>query len=146
MKQLIQLCLGKAHNKNPLFFKTWSHVFQACLKLARDSLELLIHLPPPPKCWNDRCLSHLDYVVLGMEPRALCVPSRHSISEPHARSRLILSENLTLYTCCNPALGRLSREDLQCEVSQLRSKVRPSLKKKKKKKINPKPPNYFYNF
>lgn len=126
MKQLIQLCLGKAHNKNSLFFKIWSHVFQACLKLARDSLELLIHRGPP-KCWDDRCLSHLDYVVLGMEPRALPVPSRHSISEPHAQSRLILSENLTLYTCCNPALGRLSQEDLQCEVSQLRSKVRPSL-------------------
>lgn len=50
--------------------------------------------------------------------------------EPHAQARLILSENLTLDICCNPALGRLSREDFQCEVSQLRSKVRPSLKNK----------------
>lgn len=48
MKQLIQFCLGKAHNKNSLFFKIWSHVFQACIKLAGDSLELLIHLPHPP--------------------------------------------------------------------------------------------------
>lgn len=46
--------------------------------------------------------------------------------EPHAQARLILSENLTLDIYCNPALGRLSREDFHCEVSQLRSKVRIS--------------------
>lgn len=77
----------------------------------------------------------------------LCVCPADTIAEPHARSRLILSENLTLYTCLNPALGRLSREDPQCEVSQLRSKVRPSLSlKKKKKQKKPKTSQLFLQF
>lgn len=46
--------------------------------VAKDNLELLILLPPPPKGWNtDVQPPLLIYVLLEMEPRALCMLGKH---------------------------------------------------------------------
>lgn len=44
-----------------------------------DALKLIVHLPLPPKCWDYRYeLQHPVYAGLGIEPRVLCVLSKHS--------------------------------------------------------------------
>lgn len=49
--------------------------------VAEKDLELLTLLSPPPKCWNYRFVPpHPVYVVLGPEPRALCVLGKYSTS------------------------------------------------------------------
>lgn len=49
------------------------------LHVAKDDFELLVLLPPPPKCWDGgRAPPHLVYVVRGMEPRALCMSGERS--------------------------------------------------------------------
>lgn len=67
-----------------LFFLFFSHpslpAFEAGLKLSlgKDDTELLIFLYPPPKCWDDSCIPSCQvYVLLGIEPKALCVLQKH---------------------------------------------------------------------
>lgn len=61
--------------------------------VVQDDLELLIPLPPHPKCWDDRHVSpHLVYRVLGIEPTALCTPGRHSRLS-HSPDTVLLKNN-----------------------------------------------------
>lgn len=47
---------------------------------AKDDVELTLNLPPP-ECWDYWHLSpHPVYGMLGIEPKALYMPGRHSIS------------------------------------------------------------------
>lgn len=47
--------------------------------VAKDNLELLILLPPPPRGWNTNVQPPLlIYVLLEMEPGALCMLGKHS--------------------------------------------------------------------
>lgn len=46
--------------------------------IAEDGLELLILLPPTPKCWDSKCSSSCSvYAVLGIEP--MTVHSRQGL-------------------------------------------------------------------
>lgn len=48
--------------------------------IAKDNLELLIFVLLPPEGWDYRCvLQCLLYVVLGIEPRTLCMMIKHSV-------------------------------------------------------------------
>lgn len=36
--------------------------------MAKDALVLLVVLPLPPQCWDDRCVPQQANVVLGTKP------------------------------------------------------------------------------
>lgn len=52
------MSLSLASTELSLLFETGSHVAQAGLKfwVAKDNPEFLMILPPPPECWNYKCL------------------------------------------------------------------------------------------
>ena len=60
-------------------FKTGSHVSQPVLELSENDLELLVLLPLPPECWDDRHVPpRAVYVVLGTKPTPLGMLGKHS--------------------------------------------------------------------
>lgn len=61
-------------------FKNRSHVAQGGTYYgAKDDIELLILMLPPPRCWDYRPVSHLLFhMVPGLKLRALLMLSRHS--------------------------------------------------------------------
>lgn len=41
------------------------------LCVTEDNFEVLILLPPTPKCWDYRCAVHWVYAGLGIKPKVL---------------------------------------------------------------------------
>lgn len=90
--------------------------------VVEEELELLILLPPPPKCRDYRYAPlYLLYVVLGIKPRILCMLGMHftgwATSQAQADSILHHSESPALRLCPFPALsGRCSSAFHPCLV------------------------------
>lgn len=78
--------------------------------VVEEELELLILLPPPPKCRDFRyARRYLLYVVLGIKPRISCTLGKHftdwAASHTQADSIRHHSESPALRLCLSPALS-----------------------------------------
>lgn len=77
---LLTHCEGSWEDEGPEHGDGWEPDWPAPYLVAKDGLELLTLLSPP-ECWNYRHVpAPLVYIVLGIEPRALCAVSKYFTS------------------------------------------------------------------